>query len=347
MRILVIRLSAMGDVALTLPVVKSFTERYPGYELVFLTRPVYNAFFREIQGIRLVTPDLNKYKGLTGIWRIYRELRKSGHFDIVLDLHDVIRSKVLRFLFRIAGTPVFIIDKGRKEKRALVSGRNRKKLKHTVERYADVFRRAGFEIDPVAGRCIEAGAGAKAKAAELFSDRKGLNIGIAPFARHELKQWPVEYMVKLMEMISSVTGVRFWLFGGADECERLAGIEKIIGNSVNLCGKLYLEEEIAVMARLDFMIAMDSSNMHMAALAGTKVVSIWGGTDPLTGFSAWGQPENYSIRIPCTELGCRPCTVYGKGKCKRADLACLYRLTPEIVSGEISKLGLLNVDYTK
>jgi len=344
MRILVIRLSAMGDVALTLPVVKSFVEKYPGHEIVFLTRPDYSAFFRETQGIRLLTPDLNQYKGLSGIWKIYYELRNYGHFDMVIDLHDVIRSKILRFLFRIAGTPVFYIDKGRKEKRALVSGRNKKKLKHTVERYADVFRRAGFEITPVTGRCIEAGAGAKAKAAELLSGGKGLNIGIAPFAKHELKQWPVEYMVRLMEIISSTTSVRFWLFGGADECEKLADIETIIRNTVNLCGKLSLEEEIAVMERLDFMVAMDSSNMHMAALAGTKVVSIWGGTDPLAGFGAWRQPEKYSISISHMELGCRPCTVYGKGKCKRRDLACFYRLIPEVVAEEIIKLNLLNTE---
>jgi len=341
MRILVIRLSAMGDVALTLPAVKSFVERYPGHELTILTRPAFSTFFRGIPTIRLFTPDLNNYKGLYGIWKIYRDLAGSGRFDIVIDLHDVIRSKILRCFFCIAGTPVFSIDKGRREKRGLVSGRGRKKLRHTVERYADVFRRAGFELALSAGKFIDAGSEARKKVDTLFSTSTLLNIGIAPFARHELKQWPVEYMVSLMRMISGTVSARFWLFGGTDECERLAGIEKVTERSVNLCGKLSLEEEIAVMERLDFMIAMDSANMHMAALVGTKAVSIWGGTDPLAGFGAWGQPPEYSIRISPSELECRPCTIYGKGRCKRKDLACLYRLTPEIVFGEIVKLGLL------
>ena len=65
----------------------------------------------------------------------------------------------------------------------------------------------------------------------------------------------------------------------------------MITDSVNIAGTLTLDEELALMSRLDLMIAMDSSNMHMAALAGTKVISIWGGTDPLTGFGAWMQPE--------------------------------------------------------
>jgi ADP-heptose:LPS heptosyltransferase len=84
---------------------------------------------------------------------------------------------------------------------------------------------------------------------------------------------------------------------------------------------------------------MDSSNMHMAALVGTKVISIWGGTDPLGGFSAWMQPDNFSIRIPVEELTCRPCTIYGKGK-SRNDLACMKMLTPEFVYKRIEKLVL-------
>jgi ADP-heptose:LPS heptosyltransferase len=87
------------------------------------------------------------------------------------------------------------------------------------------------------------------------------------------------------------------------------------------------------------MIAMDSSNMHMAALTGTKVISIWGGTDPLAGFSAWMQPDSYSIRIPVEELDCRPCTIYGKGK-TRNGFACMNMLTPDLVFKRIEKLIL-------
>jgi ADP-heptose:LPS heptosyltransferase len=99
------------------------------------------------------------------------------------------------------------------------------------------------------------------------------------------------------------------------------------------------------MSKLDMMISMDSSNMHMAALVGTKVISIWGGTDPLSGFEAWMQPESFSIRIPTEELTCRPCTIYGKGECKRFDFACMNWLTPEMVYEKIEKLVLS--DFSK
>jgi ADP-heptose:LPS heptosyltransferase len=145
-------------------------------------------------------------------------------------------------------------------------------------------------------------------------------------------------MVRLLELIGKNRRCRFWLFGGIEDLGKLIALQCRIAGSTNLCEKLSLDEELAFMSKLDFMIAMDSSNMHMAALVGTKVISIWGGTDPLGGFSAWMQPDNFSIRIPTDELTCRPCTIYGKGECKRLDFACMNWLTPEMVYQKIEKL---------
>ena len=167
------------------------------------------------------------------------------------------------------------------------------------------------------------------------------NIGVAPYAKHELKMWPEENMIKLLSLISENNKCRFWLFGGMEESEKLASFQTRVPGSVNLAGKLSLEEELALMSRLNVMIAMDSSNMHMAALAGTKVISIWGGTDPLSGFGAWMQPDNFFISIPVDELTCRPCTTFGKGKCRRGDFACMNWLTPEIVYNKLINLKIL------
>ena len=128
------------------------------------------------------------------------------------------------------------------------------------------------------------------------------------------------------------------VFGGNEDSDKLAVFQSKVPHSTSLAGKLTLDEELLFMTKLDLMIAMDSSNMHMAALVGTKVISIWGGTDPLSGFSAWMQPDNFSIRIPVEELTCRPCTIYGKGECKRGDFACMNWLTPEMVFQKIEKL---------
>jgi ADP-heptose:LPS heptosyltransferase len=339
MRLLIIRTSAMGDVALTTPVLKGMRKQYPDAELLLLTRSVFKPFFSSIEGLQLFFPDLkDRHKGIPGLVRLYKDLIRTGHFDYVIDLHDVLRSKILRFMFRLSGVPVSVIDKGRGEKRSVIKGSVRTMLKHSVNRYCDVFTAAGFPVMPSEGPWIIPSSGSILKAVAMKGTDFELNIGVAPYAKHKLKMWPEENMIRLLELISEKHKSRFWLFGGEEESQRLLAFQSRASESTNLAGKLTLDEELAFMSKLDLMIAMDSSNMHMAALVGTKVISIWGGTDPISGFGAWMQPEEYFVKIPVSELTCRPCTTYGKGDCRRGDLACMNWLTPEMVFNKIEKL---------
>lgn len=341
MRLLIIRTSSMGDVALVAPVLQAMKNQYPDIESVLLTRPAFGPFFDSFDGLRLFFADhCKRHKGFPGLIRLFMDIRKIGRFDIIIDLHDVVRSKVLRLLFRLTGVPSYVVDKGRKEKRSVISGKRKVMVKHSVERYCDTFGKAGFPLRMTVGPWIIPSPEAVARIGPLIASQGELNVGVAPFAKHTLKMWPEEYMIRLLGMISEQRKVRFFLFGGLEESERLAAFQKKVPGSVNTSGDLNLADELALMSRLDFMIAMDSSNMHMAALTGIKVVSIWGGTDPLSGFGAWMQPEPYFIRIPVDELTCRPCTVYGKGICRRGDLACLNWLTPELVYDRIENLGM-------
>src|SRR5512133_921654 len=155
MRLLVIRTSAMGDVALTAPVLRGMREQYPDIELVLLTRPAFKPFFSAIKGLELFFPDLkNRHKGFAGIIRLFKDLNRQSEIDYVIDLHDVLRSQILRSLFRLTGVKVAVIDKGRSEKKALISGRKKIRLKHSVERYCEVFEKAGFPVHPSADKWI-------------------------------------------------------------------------------------------------------------------------------------------------------------------------------------------------
>lgn len=342
MRLLVIRTSAMGDVALTTPVLKRMRELYQEVEITMVTRKVFSPFFSSIEGLNLYFPDFNaRHRGIAGLVRLYLDLRKQGEFEYLLDLHDVLRTKLLRLLLRITGVKIRVIDKGRKEKKALVKGVAKESLKHTVVRYMKVFEEAGFKLDPRPGPWIIPSKEALLRAENISGIKPGLNIGVAPYARHELKVWPEQNMIGLLKLIAYRSDAKFWLFGGADEAGKLASFQKKVPGSELIAGRLKLDEELALMSKLNFMISMDSSNMHMAALTGTKVISIWGATDPLTGFGAWMQPEENSIRIPVDQLTCRPCTVYGKGECRRGDHACMIWLTPGLVYDKIRSTGLL------
>lgn len=344
MRLLVIRNSAMGDVALMAPVLKSMRDQHQEVEIIILTRPAYKSFFTSIDGLRFFYPDFKKrHKGISGLFTLYKDLKNMGRIDYVIDLHDVIRSKVLRLLFRIGQTPAKKIDKGRKEKRLVIKGGKIRILSHSVERYRRVFEDAGFKINLSDRPWIKPSPDVLMEAFKKmgFYDA-GVNIGVAPYARHDLKMWPEENMAGLLKKISERINAKYWLFGGREESEKLIAFREKIAGSTIVSGKLDLEEELAIMAKLNFMITMDSSNMHMAALTGTKVISIWGATDPMTGFGAWMQPEEHSVKIPVDQLSCRPCTVYGKGKCRRKDHACMNWLTPEMVFNKVKEVGLLD-----
>ena len=341
MRLLVIRTSAMGDVALTMPVLSGIRRQYPSVEVLMLTRRAFSPFFTSIEGLRLYYPDFKeRHKGIPGILKLYLDIIRMGKIDHVIDLHNVLRSRFLRLFFRLSGIPVSVIDKGRREKKRLVSGKARKQLKHSVERYCEVFAKAGFPVVAEKEVLMVPSQSDLTKISALMGTEDELNIGVAPFARHKLKVWPEDNMVLLLKMIYEKHKCRFWLFGGKEDSDKLKAFQARVPGSVNLEGTLSLGEELALMSKLDIMIAMDSSNMHMAALSGTKVISIWGGTDPFSGFGAWMQDESFSIRIPVDELTCRPCTVYGKGECKRGDFACMNWLTPEKVFEKIEKLGI-------
>lgn len=339
MRLLIIRTSAMGDVAMVSPVLEAFRLQYPEIELLLLTRSAFKPFFTSGNSLSIFTPELKKqHKGFLGILRLFRDIRKTGKIDYIIDLHDVLRSKFLRWLFRLSGVPVSVIEKGRGEKRSVINGKIKTPIKHSVERYCDVFAEAGFPLIMTEGPWVFPSPEALKRAGSMTDTPGELKIGVAPYAKHKLKMWPEEYMIRLLGMISEKHKTKFWLFGGFEEMERLTAFQSRIPGSFNIVGKLSLDEELALMSKLDLMIAMDSSNMHMAAMVGTKVISIWGGTDPLCGFGAWMQPGDYSVSIPIDDLTCRPCTVFGKGECRRGDFACMNWLTPEIVFKKVDDL---------
>ena len=96
-----------------------------------------------------------------------------------------------------------------------------------------------------------------------------------------------------------------------------------------------MSDELILMSHLDVMVSMDSSNMHMASLVGTKVVSIWGATHPYAGFMGWRQSEENAVQL---DMPCRPCSVYGNKPCLRGDYACMNNISPEMIIEKIAKL---------
>lgn len=305
---------------MTVPVFREFLEQNPEVEIVMVSRNNFESLFADIPNVIFHGIDLDEYKGFLGIRRLAKELLKLYKPDYVADLHDVIRSKILDKIYVRKGLKVFKINKGKEEKENLtdVWNLNKTRLKRTVERYADVFRDMGFKVE------------LSHQLRPISSQKSG--IGFAPFAQHKGKMLPLEKSFELVKILAEKNTVYFF-GGGKKETETLESWEKQIPNTKSLAGKLNLSEELNRISQLEVMISMDSANMHLASIVGTRCVSIWGATHPYAGFLGFGQSENDVVQI--NDLTCRPCSVFGDKECYRGDWACLEEINVQQIIDKI------------
>ena len=337
--ILVIRFSAIGDVAMTVPVVDSLARQYPENQYTVVSQSFLQPLFEHCpENVRFWGVDLrNDYKGIPGMYRLYRELLKQK-IDAVADLHDVLRTKLLRIFFRCSGIKVRHIDKGRKDKRQLTRKKNKiiRQLKPTIVRYAEVLAplcpplcealRPSEEegVPHIGGATPPKGRG-----------REGL-LGIAPFAKHEGKIFPLDRMEQVVAHFAGKADTTVYLFGGGTaEKTILDEWSAKYPKTVSVAGKMKMSEELVLMSHLDVMLSMDSANMHLASLVATPVVSVWGATHPYLGFYGYNQSQENAVQV---ELFCRPCSVYGNKPCYRKNMECMAKITPQMVIDKIEEV---------
>lgn len=328
--ILVIRLSAMGDVAMTVNILRAFTTQYPNVKLTVLTRGFFTPFFRDLKNVSVFNADVKgKHKGVLGLFKLSKELKSLG-IDAVADLHNVLRSKILNsFLF---GIKTEQIDKGRAEKKALIAKDNFKQLKTTHQRYADVFERLGYPIDILKPTFPERKTLKESTLKKVGTDALKW-IGIAPFAAFEGKMYPLDLMENVIENLSKIH--KIILFGGGNkEVAILNTFQDKYKNVVNVAGQLTLNEELDVISNLDMMLSMDSGNAHIAAMLGIKVITVWGITHPFAGFAPFNQPENFTLLADAKIYPLIPTSIYGN-KCPETYLKAAGSIAPDVVIAKI------------
>ena len=329
--VLIARFSAIGDVAMTIPVVYNLCRSYPHRQFVFLTKPFLAPIFVDRpQNLSIETIDTKgRHKGFAGLYRLSRQLSAKWKIEAFADLHDVLRTKVLRSLFRLQGIPVAAIDKGRSEKRRLVKlgAINYHPLKPQIERYADVFRTLGLSLE----KSFDGLWGGHAKAPGEHPLKP--YIVIAPFAAHAGKIYPAERMEQVISALSAREIPVVILGGGGDE-ERLASDWAArYGGVTSLAGKrLGFARELEIINHAAVTIAMDSGNMHLSAIACTPTVSVWGATHPYCGFAPWKQSEG----IIQAQMPCRPCSVFGNKPCRLASTPrCMDAIDPQVIVDKV------------
>lgn len=325
--ILAIRFSAFGDVAMTIPVMKQVLEAHPDLTIIFVTNKNWGALCEGIPRLIFYPADLKgEHKGFRGLFRLFTSLRKAHpRISAVADLHQVLRSQIVRTFYRLAGIRVAVIDKGRSGKKLLTRKENKilQPLKTTIERYRDVFRQLGYTpSDRMPQR------------EQHLTGRR--QIGIAPFATYREKTYPLEKMETVIQQLLKRENVDIRLFGGGkEEIEQLNALVVKYPRLEVVAGRYGLSEELTVISGLDLMVSMDSANMHLASLVGVPVVSIWGATHPYAGFMGFGQLADNAVQI---DLYCRPCSVFGNKPCFRGDHACMEQLAPERVVEKVMEV---------
>lgn len=340
--VLLTRFSALGDVAMTVPVVYSACRCYPDVRFTMVTRrSMSSLFINTPENLRVIAVNTEDYEGVSGLRRLLRELQDEVHFDAYIDLHDVLRTKVFALLCRLKGIPVTVIRKGRKGKRALTRRRNKLLLPliSTRARYRQAFHRMGLPVENRFEGLFASAPGGKGDPA-VFAHVTAAKqpgerwVGIAPFAKHEGKIYPPEMMEEVVKALSNRGDTRVFLFGGGEREREVLGdwaarYPRVTSLAENRLG---FPVELALASWLDVMVSMDSANMHLASLVCTPVVSVWGATHPYCGFKGWRQKESDIVQLPMT---CRPCSVFGNKPCHRGDYQCLRGIQPQQILSRV------------
>jgi ADP-heptose:LPS heptosyltransferase len=335
----------MGDVALMVPVIRSVVQTYQDVEVTVVTRPKFAPLFYDIERVNAFPADVDyTYNGIFGMRELFRTLIRKGDYEVVIDMHDHIRTIILRTLFKFFGTDVVVLDKGRAEKSLFTKRENKidQPLRHTVIRYQQAFEKAGFPFNLIEPPYFYLNETLRAAATDWLAQKdlqkKEKWIGIAPFAMHASKIWPLENYIGVINEVLKKGPAKFFLFGGGSrEIKFFESLQqRFPENVVVAAGQLKIRQEIALMQQLDLMLCVDSSNMHLAALAGIPLLSVWGGTHPDVGFGPFKTSADSVIQISRAELPCRPCSVYGRDSCYVGGFPCLTRISAEMIAQRIA-----------
>lgn len=328
----------MGDVAMTVPVIRALVDQYPDVKITVLSKPFLRPLFKDIPNVSFYAAEVKgKHKGFSGLYRLFKELKKLN-ITHVGDFHNVLRSKVLRSFFSFTSTQVACIDKGRAEKKALTREQNKifKPLKTSVQRYADVLKKLGFETSINEPKAIER-KDLSPSIHKVVGEKKSSWIGIAPFAAFEGKVYPLDLMKIVIRELSQNHSVL--LFGGGqEEIKILNQLRSEYPNTINVAGELSFEEELLLISHLDVMLSMDSGNAHLAAMQQVATVTLWGVTHPYAGFAPFNQPSEYCILPDLEKYPKIPCSIYGN-KVLEGYEKVMETIDPKEIVGKVESIA--------
>ena len=335
-KLLIIRLSSIGDIIQCMPVIDAIKNKYPDSEIHWLARKDMSSFLEMDKRIDKIW-GFDRKEGFKGIINIAKEL-KQEKYDFVYDAHSNIRSNIIKFyllpFFRKLRniSPSYTLRSKERFKRILL-------FKFGINKFPKPFKGMESYLAPLKKWGLTdfsrhyTNWNFPNEYCKKFSDilNKDKLITIVPSANWEMKRWPVKHW---KELIRIHPDHRFIILAGPTDsfCEQIASIAPDRVN--NLAGKTSLLESCYIVSKSKLVISADTGFMHAADLFNTRCLALIGPT-------AFGYPTGENVQVIETNLTCKPCTKDGRGKCKQSIWQkCMIDITPEIVAKHITKIGL-------
>ncbi|MEW6087783.1 MAG: glycosyltransferase family 9 protein [bacterium] len=342
-KILIIRFSSIGDIVLTSPVLRAVRNKYPESFISMLIKEEFMPLVADCPYL----DEVIVFKKNGGVINLAKKLRENK-YDIIIDIHHNLRSLYLDYTL---STEKRLIYKKRILKRWLLLNLHLNlmdKNAGVIDRYFEALKPLGIENDKN-GLELWINRNDEEKAIEFLRKHddnvREIFIGLAPFAHWETKCWPLDYYVKLINLITREINCRFIVFGGPGDGEKLGSSFKNLTNKpVMALGALNLMAQAALLKRCCYFISNDTGLMHIADAAGVPLLTFFGPTVREFGFA----PVNKNSVVLSRDLKCRPCSLHGSRNCPRGTLECLKLITPEEAAEKVlNYLRANNIDSIK
>ena len=343
--VLVMRLSVLGNVAMTIPVLYPVCKANPDTRFIMLTKMWPATMFHDRPAnLKVVDFDVKgNHSGLFGLLKLAAQLYKLYDIDAVADLHNVSGTKIIDAYMMARGAKVARLDREQSKRKALTTHRSNEPVTPIHQRYRNVFTQLGFEAPDTFTHLYD---GRDWPESPIVMDKKEGQrwIAISPFSSHENKTYPLE---KMEQVIAELTKhENYWVFlmgGGKAEKIALRQIARKYKNVVSMAEvKHKFIDEYALFAKCDLMLTMESANMHLASLVDLQAMTIWGPTSPACGYLGYNQIVEDDIQL---DMDCRPCSITGDKQCKFKDYRCLKNIDPMDIARRVVEAVEYNAEH--
>ncbi len=333
-RILVLRLSSIGDIVLTIPLLKHLSQRFPSATIDFVVKKEYAELMRSNPHVNTLM-IVDKKEGWQGLRRLKNKIKQQD-YQLILDVHNNPRTRYLTLFSK--GTVRrykkyrllrFFLIKFKYNLYERIIPVHRRYLNTIAEWVHEIDSDLEFHLDPDAEKRVNG-----IMPLENFPAQQK-HVALVPGAGFANKRWPVHYFAELARKLSS-EGWQIWLLGSPRERHLGKEIEKL-GNSdaINLIGELSLMQSAGVLSRMNVVVSNDSGLMHIADALNVPVVAIFGPTTRELGF----YPVSPNSRVVEHEhMPCRPCTHMGADSCPKNHFRCMLELTSDVIYDKVSEL---------